>query len=276
MKSIFKRALTITIFLPQLFFAQAFNELSTTLALNNPAYHPDLKVHGKGFLSSDLTANTGFFFSTNSKNAVNQNFLRYQLGLGRWKFGISSQHIGFSGQNNLNIGLNLGRDFIINRDLNWRVAASGFQNGGFIIGSGNLIPSYSAQLGVQANYKDWSFFAAGGNNGLNIGATQRFDLDSTQKFIATVFYERYFGFQTLCANVIYQYKDFSLLMGGAFRSYLMGVGYQFENGHALMLSSKWQGNLLSNGKQLNLQLGYHFSLTHRPSFVSHTTITPSF
>jgi len=275
MKPIFKLTLSLCLFLPQLLFAQAFNELSSTLYLNNPAYHPDHQIHGKGYLSSDLKVNTGVYFTPGFKNVLSQNFLRYQLGLGKWKLGLSAYNISYFGQYNLDLGLSLGRDIAISRDFNITVAAAGFQSGGYTQGIGQITKTYAAQLGIQANYKDWSFYTSVGQNGLSVGATQRFDLDSTQKFISTVYFERNFGFQNLGANVIYQYKYFSILLGGAWRSYVLGAGYQFENGHALMLSSKWNRNLLSNGEQLNLQLGYHFALTHRPT-IKQFTGTPSF
>jgi len=275
MNPIFRLTLSLSFFLPQLLFAQAFNELSTTLSLNNPAYHPDYRIHGKGYLSSDLKATTGIYFNTGYKNVLNQNFLRYQLGLGKWKLGLSAHNLSYMGQYNLDLSLSVGRDIAISRDFNIRVAAAGFQSGGYMDGIGQITKSYTAQLGIQANYKDWNFFTALSPNGINVGATQRFALDSTQKFITTIYFERSFGFQRLSANVIYQYRDFSLLLGGAWRSYVLGAGYQFENGHALMLSSKWERNLLSNGQQFNLQLGYHFALAHRPT-IKQFTGTPSF
>ena len=275
MSPIFRLTLSLSFFLPQLLFAQAFNELSTTLSLNNPAYNPDYRIHGKGYLSSDLKATTGIYFNTGYKNVLNQNFLRYQTGLGKWKLGLSAHNLSYMGQYNLDLGLSVGRDIAISRDFNIRVAAAGFQSGGYMDGIGQITKSYTAQLGIQANYKDWNFFTALSPNGINVGATQRFALDSTQKFITTIYFERSFGFQRLSANVIYQYRDFSLLLGGAWRSYVLGAGYQFENGHALMLSSKWERNLLSNGQHFNLQLGYHFALAHRPT-IKQFTGTPSF
>lgn len=275
MNAIYKYSFSLLFILPQYLFAQSFNDLRFTLALNNPAYHPDHKIHGKGYVGSDLMANTGIFFSTGSKYVLYQNFLRYQMSLGKWKVGVNASNLNYVGQHNLELGLSLGRDFQVNRDLNFRIAATGFQRSGFIDGSGQINSSYGVQIGAQANYKDWSFYSSAGSNGFNMGATNRFDLDSTQHFLTTVYYEHLYGFQKLSANVNYQYRGLSLLIGGAYRSYLMGAGYQFKNGHSFMLSSKWERNLLSTGQQLNLQLGYHFSLTHRPT-ARHFTGTPSF
>ena len=275
MNAIYKFSLSLFFLLPQLLFAQSFNDLRSSLALNNPAYHPDFKIHGKGYVGSDLMANTGMFFSTGSKYVLYQNFLRYQMSLGKWKVGVNASNLNYVGQHNLGLGLSLGRDFKVNQDLNFRIAATGFQQSGFIDGSGQIPNSYSVQIGAQANYKDWSFYTSAGSNGFNAGATNRFDLDSTQHFISTVYYEQFFGFQSLGANVIYQYKALSLLLGGTYRSCMTGAGYQFKNGHSFMLSSKWERNLLSTGQQLNLQLGYHFSLTHRPT-ARQFTGTPSF
>lgn len=155
---------------PFLSNGQVFNELSTTLSLNNPAYHSDLTVHGKGFLSSDLKANTSIYFSTGANFVVSQNFLRYQLGLGKWKMGVNNFHVGALGQNTFSYGFNLSRDIAINRDINLRVVA---------------------------------------------------------------------------------------------------------NQHQILLSSNWQRNLLSNGEQFNIQLGYHWKMCHRPT-LQRFTGTPSF
>ncbi|MEY3591064.1 MAG: hypothetical protein RLZZ38_13 [Bacteroidota bacterium] len=260
---------------PFLSNGQVFNELSTTLSLNNPAYHSDVTVHGKGFLSSDLKANTSIYFSTGANFVVSQNFLRYQLGLGKWKMGINNFHVGALGQNTFSYGFNLSRDIAISRDINLRVGAGLNQNISHLAEYGFSNFSYSPTIGLQLNYKDWSFYNSYGEFGFQIAATNRFELDSVQKLTTTLYYEKLNGFQNLNGNLEYGYKRLALLIGVSMRSYIVGAGYMVADQHQILLSSNWQRNLLSNGEQFNVQLGYHWTLTHRPT-LQRFTGTPSF
>ncbi|MFM8596339.1 MAG: hypothetical protein ACKOBN_04490 [Flavobacteriales bacterium] len=266
------------IFLAQLPFisnGQVFNELSTTLSLNNPAYHSDLSVHGKGYLSSDLKANTGIYFSPAADFILQQNFIRYQLGLGKWKIGINGFHVGALSQNTFSYGLNLSRDFSINRDVNLRVGAGLNQNISHIPEIGFSSIKYSPTIGLQLNYKDWSIYNSIGEFGFQVAATNRFSLDSLQQITTTLYYERLYGFQRLSGNIEYGYKRLALLIGYSMRSYIAGAGYMVADNQQLLLSANWQRNLLSIGEQYNIQLGYHWSLCHRPTLRKFTG-TPSF
>jgi len=261
--------------LPFLSNAQLFNELSTTLSLNNPAYHSDLSVHGKGYLSSDLRANTAIYFSTGADFVVSQNFLRYQLGLGKWKMGVNYFHVGALGENTFSYGINLSRDIAINRDMNLRVGVGLNRNISHLVEYGFSNERYSPSVGLQLNYKDWSFYNSYGEFGFQIAATYRYELDSLQKLTTTLYYEKLNGFQNLNGNLEYAYKRLTLLIGGSTRSYIVGAGFMVADNQQLLLSSNWQRNLLSTGEQLNIQLGYHWKICHRASQRSFTG-TPSF
>jgi hypothetical protein len=135
--------------------------------------------------------------------------------------------------------------------------------------------SYSPTIGLQLNYKDWSFYNSYGEFGFQIAATNRFELDSVQKLTTTLYYEKLNGFQNLNGNLEYGYKRLALLIGGSMRSYIVGAGYMVANQHQILLSSNWQRNLVSNGEQFNIQLGYHWKMCHRPTR-QRFTVTPSF
>jgi len=189
--------------------------------------------------------------------------------------GINNFHIGALGQNNFSYGINLSREFPICRDLNFRIGAGLNQNFSHLSDYGFSDFSYSPTIGLQLNYKDWSLYNSYGEFGFQLAATNKFAIDSLQQLTTILYFEKLNGFQNFSGNLQYRYKRLALLIGGSVRSYIVGAGYMVANHHQILLSSNWQRNLLSNGEQFNIQLGYHLNICHHPT-QKKITVNPSF
>lgn len=256
--------------------AQTFNDLGTTFALQNPAYHRDNRFHNSDFIGSDFVANTSVYLQTGSNFNSRLYFLRYQLGLGKWKLGLQAASFGVTGFFNFDAGLTFGRDFFISRQLSVRPALGLYGANGFYQNLPISNPtSFGFKAGIQLNYKNVQLHAAANEFYIGFGAAQNFKLDSLQQIGYQIYYEKNYGFQNLRANINYNYQKYTLMLGAGAQLFTAGLGLQLPKRQEIQLSGNINRNLLSSGSQWSLQLNYRWAFVHRASTMKFTG-TPSF
>lgn len=292
----------LLLILPFSIFGQISNA-SDDLDFSNVAYHSDAKVHRKTYRASSLNFNTAFLgFNTSIVTELNSK-IRFQQSLGSWKIGLQASFLNLvQVQRHAELGLILGKDVALNRNWSIRPAIGVnalnsqiyYSNGSFY--DWKMSSNYNLNTGLQIRYKKWQLL--GGLNSIysttdslqisdslyvvlkrsthgNLGLKKSFNLDSIRKVEASLFYEKYQGFNYVNASIIYQYRGELFLLGLCTNQLSMGCGLVLPKKQQVMISFNLQRySLLQNAFRPGFQLNYKWKMIQQEPI--RRTIMPAF
>lgn len=294
------RALLLIV--PFSIFGQISNA-TDDMDFSNVAYHADAKFHSKGYKAGNLNFNTAYMgFNTSIVTELNSK-IRYQQSLGSWKLGVQASFLNLiQVQRNAELGLSIGKDIAINRHWSARPAIGvSALNSQLYFSSGSfydwkMSSTFNLNTGLQIRYKQWQLF--GGLNSIysttdslqisdslffvmkrsphgNIGIHKSFRLDSIRHVKASLFYEKYQGFNYINASVVYQKESELFLLGLCTNQVSIGCGLVLPKKQQVMLSFNLQRySLLQQAYRPGFQLNYKWQLIQQEPL--RRTITPAF